>query len=141
LGERNADDVRIAAEACHGENVATGPARINAGTYRVDAPGNLVARHDRHRRQVGINTKPAHDVGEIDAACFDTNPYLPGSRLRVGGFLDLQNFGWSGFGDPNLTHANCLRLILFGVRNHNRISGDHTPLRPRPCFCGRRVQT
>ena len=54
---RNTNHVGITAKSRHRENVAASPTAINAGTDRVDAAADLVARHDRHRRQVRIDTQ------------------------------------------------------------------------------------
>ena len=83
LVERDTDGVRITAKACHGEDIAADPNRFHARAYRVNPSGHFVTRHDRHRRQVRINSEPTHDVGEVDAARFDSNAHL--ARFRHAG--------------------------------------------------------
>ena len=83
---------------------------VHAGTDRVDAAADLVARHDRHRRQVWIDTQAAHDVGKIDAGRFDANANFAGFGFGIGRLFDFEDFRRAGFRDPNLPHGLDLRL-------------------------------
>ena len=89
----DADRVRIAAEARHGDDVASGPVALDARADGVDPAAHLVAGHDRNRRQVGIEAHAAENVGEVDPARLDPDADLAGLRFGIGRFLDGKTSG------------------------------------------------
>jgi hypothetical protein len=54
LGVGYANHLGIAAESSQREDVAPDPTRVDLVADCVDAFGDLVARHDRNWRQVGV---------------------------------------------------------------------------------------
>jgi hypothetical protein len=105
LSQGNANYVGIAAEARQREDVASRPTRIDAGAECVDAAADLVARHDRNRRQVGIEPKPTQNVGEVDPARLDPDADFSCFRFWIRRFLELQHLRRAGSRDPNLPHG------------------------------------
>ena len=119
LTQRDADCVRIAAEARQREHIASDPARIDARADGIDTATDLVARHDRDRRQIWIETEAAENIGEIYSARLDANTHFAGFGFGIGRVPDLENFGRAGFCDPNLPHG--LRLPFRAEARNHRI--------------------
>src|SRR6516164_2663145 len=107
--------IGIAAKSGRRQNIAASPIRFDTRTNSIDVSADLITRHDRDRRQVGISTQAAHNVGEINPACLDTNPDFAGFGLWVGRFFHLENFRRANLRDPNLPHNSDL-----GVRAWSR---------------------
>src|SRR6516162_5367389 len=115
LLDRDAYSIGVAAKSGRRRNIAASPIRCDTRTNSIDVAADLIAMHDRDRRQVGINTQAAHNVGEINPACLDANPDFAGLGLRVGRFFHLKNFRRANLRDPNLPHDRDL-----GVRASSR---------------------
>ena len=104
LFARNADRIGVAAEPRQGKDVAANPTPSHIGAGSIDATGDLVTRHDRHRRQIGIKSEAAENVCEINSTRLNANTNLSGFRFGVGRFPHFENFRWARFRDPDLPH-------------------------------------
>ena len=101
---RNADRIGVAAEPVKANTSRPTQIPATSAPAASTRPADLVARHDRHGRQIRIKSEAAENVCEINSTRLNANTNLSGFRFGVGRFPHFENFRWARFGDPDLPH-------------------------------------